>query len=80
LPLPAERTCPRKNYGTPQILLGLSGRTWLISPFHVIRLGFAGPQEVRRMSKSRDTRKDKKKPPQKTAKEKRQAKREKKNT
>jgi hypothetical protein len=36
-------------------------------------------QEINRMSKPRDTRKEKKKPPQKTAEEKRQAKREKKN-
>jgi hypothetical protein len=37
------------------------------------------PEEITGMAKSRDTRKEKKKPPQKTAKEKRQAKREKRN-
>jgi hypothetical protein len=79
-PLPAERGCPRKNYGTPQILIGLSGKTWLTNSFCVVRSCFVGLQEIRRMSKSRDTRKDKKKQPQKTLKEKRQAKREKKNT
>ncbi len=36
-------------------------------------------QEIKRMSKSRGIKRSKKKPPQKTAKEKRQAKREKKN-
>lgn len=45
----------------------------------VIRPWFTRLQEVCRMSKSRDTKKDKKKPPQMTLKEKRQAKRAKKN-
>lgn len=45
----------------------------------VIDRCYVSLQEINRMSKPRDTRKEKKKTPQKTAEEKRQAKREKKN-
>jgi hypothetical protein len=56
----------------------LSAGIWLIIGFDMIRPWFTGLQEIRRMSKSRDTKKDKKKQPQMTLKEKRQAKRAKK--
>ncbi len=63
----------------PQILIGLWAGIWLIMPLDVTRRWFTCVQEVRRMSKSKDTRKEQKKQPQKTLKEKRAAKREKKN-
>jgi len=68
-----------RNRRLPQIPIGLSAGIWLIMHLDVIRPWFTRLQEVCRMSKSRDTKKDKKKPPQMTLKEKRQAKRAKKN-
>ena len=54
-------------------------KIWLIIILSVIHRCYVSLQEVNRMPKSHDARKDKKKAPQKTAKEKKQAKREKKN-
>jgi len=61
------------------IPLGLSAGIWLTIPFGVTGPRSTRLQELIRMSKSKDTRKEKKKAPQMTLKEKRQAKREKKN-
>ena len=52
---------------------------WKVCFLSVIDRCYVSLQEINRMSKPRDTRKEKKKTPQKTAEEKRQAKREKKN-
>jgi hypothetical protein len=72
--MPGGKNCP-----TLQFPIGLTAEIWLIIRLDGIRPWFTRLQEVCRMSKSRDTKKDKKKQPQMTLKEKREAKRAKKN-
>ena len=58
-----------------KMAIALSEKYWYLMPFAQI---FVFMQEMNGMSKSRDTKKDKKTPPQKTPKEKKKAKQEKK--
>ncbi len=61
------------------MVIALSGKIQLNNVFGVNERCYVNIQEINRMAKSQNVKRSKKKPPQKTAKEKRQAKREKKN-